>query len=143
MRDDDSDESSPKNSPRSSPVVGRMGSVPNQYNMPSKYLFVSSIMNMFYLMTILGGPRGTAPMPYRHHGPPHPGMNHYPRGPPGIRGPPPHPYSHHQSHRPMDPSPSGGGPINLADPSSGPPPGNSMPMSSQENSARRGPPINR
>ncbi|CAH1126968.1 unnamed protein product [Ceutorhynchus assimilis] len=94
MRDDDSDESSPKNSP--SPTAPHVGQYPG------------------------APPRGNSPMPYRHPPPPA-GM--YPRGPPpGIRGPPPHAFSHHRP--PLGPSPSGGGPINLSEqgqPRGGPP----------------------
>ncbi|XP_066138015.1 remodeling and spacing factor 1 isoform X1 [Euwallacea fornicatus] len=68
---------------------------------------VSSMYNM---------PGGNPPVPYPHHPPPL-GANNYP---PGM---PPHAYSH---QRPMDPSPSGGGPVNLAEGSTPPagPPGN-------------------
>lgn len=123
MRDDDSDESSPKNSPASSPAAPPIPVPSGQFS-------------------ISGGPRGPPPNPYHPHGPHHPSMNHYPRGPPGYRPPPPqgmipHLYSHHPSHRAMDPSPSGGGPINLTDPGPGPPSGNLMTGPGRESPGKR------
>lgn len=64
------------------------------------------------------GPRGPMPGPYQQ---PPPGMPHYPVVRSGLTpphrlhspGPPGLPPMYH-SHRPMDPSPSGGGPINVS-----------------------------
>ncbi|KAJ8919133.1 hypothetical protein NQ315_012118 [Exocentrus adspersus] len=101
MPDDDDD--SPNRSRGSSPSTGPLplgGPPPGQF-MP-------------------GGPRGPIGAPYR---PMHPqGVSHFPRGPlppppvrpPGPPGPvPPHMY---HPHRPLDPSPSGGGHINMSEP---------------------------
>ncbi|XP_048526427.1 remodeling and spacing factor 1 isoform X3 [Dendroctonus ponderosae] len=109
MRDDDSDESSPKHSPASSPSIGQIGGVSTVYN-------------------LAGAPQGNAPLPYRHSGPPHPGMNHYPRGPLGMAAP--------AYHRGMDPSPSGGSVISFSDAPAAAPSG-SAPISAPDNLNRR------
>uniref|UniRef100_A0AAR5QGA8 Uncharacterized protein n=1 Tax=Dendroctonus ponderosae TaxID=77166 RepID=A0AAR5QGA8_DENPD len=105
MRDDDSDESSPKHSPASSPSIGQIRGVSTVYK-------------------LAGAPQGNAPLPYRHPGPPHPGMNHYPRGPLGMAAP--------AYHRGMDPSPSGGSVISFADAPAAAP-GGSAPISAPDN----------